>query len=254
MVSLKDRLRGGQTLLGPLLLELATPGLAVTLADIGFDFLLFDLEHASFDRQTVAWTILAGRQAGIPSIVKIPDLERAAVQRYLDYGASGIQVPHVESADEIRDLVRWARYPPAGERSQVFNVGNTGFRQVDPHACIIEANTHILLIPMIETRRGAEQIEAILAADGADVVFIGMGDLSSSYGVPGQMTHPTVIDAAGRILAACRTRGIAAAINAEDPPTARYWTDRGVQLIAYSSDLDMIRHRGAALLAALIQA
>ena len=246
--SLKDRLRDGQVLLGPVLMELASPGLAVTLADAGFDFLLWDLEHAPFDAPTVAHTILAGRHAGLPSIVKLADLERSAVQRYLDYGASGIQVPHVESAHELRDLVRWMRYPPAGERSVVFGLGNTGFRNVEFSAHVVHANEQTLLIPMIETRRGVEEVETILSAGGADVVFLGTGDLSSSYGVPGQMTHPVVKEAAERVIVACRARGIPIAVFAEDPQAARYWVGRGVQMIAYSSDLSMIRAQAAILL------
>jgi len=248
-LSLKDRLRAGDVLLGPILVELATPGLAVTLADVGFDYLMWDLEHAAIDASAVAHTMLAARLVGLPSVVKLGDCERSAVQRYLDYGASGIQVPHVESAQELRDLVRWIRYPPAGERSQVFGLGNTGFRHVDSNAHVAYANEHTLLIPMIETRRGVEEVEAILAAGGADLVFLGTGDLSSSYGVPGQMTHPIVRSAAERVIAACRARGIPMGVNAEDPKAARYWIDQGIQLISYSSDLGMIRQQAAALLA-----
>jgi 4-hydroxy-2-oxoheptanedioate aldolase len=245
--SLVDRLRDGQVTFGPLLFELATPGLAVTLADAGFDFLLFDLEHAPFDAPTVARTMLAARQAGLASIVKLPDLERSAVQRFLDYGATGIQVPHVESPGELERLVRWARYPPLGERGQVFGLGNTGFRSVDPRAYVAEANDQTLLIPMIETRRGVERVEEILDVGGANAVFIGTGDLSSSYGVPGEMTHPIVIEAAERVLEACRARGLFAAINAEEPEVAARWAERGVQIIAYSSELLMIRRQSKVL-------
>jgi 4-hydroxy-2-oxoheptanedioate aldolase len=245
--SFKARLRAGQVMFGPLLFELATPGLAVTLADAGFDFLLFDLEHAPFDAPTVARTMLAARQAGLASIVKLADLERSAVQRYLDYGAIGIQVPHVESAEELARLVRWSRYPPLGERGQVFSLGNTGFRTVDPSTYVAEANEQVLLMPMIETRRGVEQIETILDAGGADAVFIGTGDLSSSYGVPGQMTHPIIVEAAERVQAACRARGIFVAINAEEPEVAARWAERGVQIIAYSSELLMIRRQARTL-------
>jgi len=247
--SLKDRLRDGQTLLGPLLMELATPGLAVTLADVGFDYMMWDLEHAALDVSTVARTILAGRQAGLPSIVKLGDVERSAVQRYLDYGASGIQLPHVESAGELRDLVRWVRYPPVGDRSLVFGLGNTDFRNVDFTAYVEQANDQTLLIPMIETHRGVEQVETILAEGGTDVVFLGTGDLSSSYGVPGQMTHPAVREAADHVIAACRSRGIPLGVYADDPQAAQYWISRGIQLIAYSSDLGMIRRQAEVLLA-----
>jgi len=61
--SLKARLRAGQVVLGPIILECASPGLALTLADVGFDFILLDLEHGPFDSSTAARTIMAGRQA-----------------------------------------------------------------------------------------------------------------------------------------------------------------------------------------------
>src|SRR5262249_40802274 len=128
---LARRLRAGEVVVGPLIFDLATPGLAVTLADVGWDFVLIDLEHAPLDAASVARFILAGRQAGLATIIKLSDLERSGVQRFLDYGAAGIQAPHIESADEVSRLVRWSRYPPDGERGQVFGLGNTGFRTVD---------------------------------------------------------------------------------------------------------------------------
>ena len=83
------------------------------------------------------------------------------------------------------------------------------------------------------------------------MIFIGTGDLSSSYGVPGQMTHPIVLEAAEEVLAACKARGVAVAINAEEPAVARRWIERGVQMIACSSDLGMIRRQSEQLLAPL---
>jgi 2-keto-3-deoxy-L-rhamnonate aldolase RhmA len=250
-IALKQRLREGEIVVGPLLVELASPGLAVTFADVGFDFLLFDLEHAPLDESTVAHTMLAARQAGVPSIIKIPALERSAVQRYLDYGGSGIQIPHVESAEELQQLLEWGRYPPVGTRSQVFGLGNTGFRTGDFNDYVSRANDETLLIPMIETRRGVEGIEAILANGGVDLLFLGTGDLSSSYGVPGQLTHPLVLEAARGVIAACKKRDVIVGVYAQDAEAAGQWIGQGVRLIACSSELDMIRHRATTLLAAL---
>jgi 4-hydroxy-2-oxoheptanedioate aldolase len=239
--SFKERLRAGQLLLGPIVMECASPGLALTLADVGFDFILLDLEHAPFDNSTVARTILAGRQAGLSSIVKLPDLERSGVQRFLDYGAAAVQVPHVESPDEVARLLRWGLYPPLGQRGFAPGLGSTDFRPVEAAAQIKAANENVLLIPMIETRAGVENAEAILSAAQIDLVYIGASDLSSSFGVPGQLHHPLILQAVERVISLCRKRGIAVGINAEDLERARYWVERGVQLIAYSSDLGLIR-------------
>lgn len=244
---LARRLRAGEVVLGPLIFDLISPGLAVLLADSGWDFVLIDLEHAPLDPSAVAQFMLAGRQAGLATIVKLPDLERSGVQRYLDYGAAGIQAPHVETTDEVRRLVRWSRYPPVGERGQVFGLGNTGFRLVDRDQYVAEANASVLTLAMVETRAGVEAVEAILDG-GPDVIFIGTGDLSSSYGVPGQMTHPIVLEAAERVVTACRARGVAVAINAEEPATAQRWIERGAKMIAYSSELGMIRRQSQVLL------
>ena len=74
---LARRLRAGEVVVGPLVFDLATTGLAITLADAGWDFVLIGLEHAPLDAPTVARFILAGRQAGLATVVKLPDLERA---------------------------------------------------------------------------------------------------------------------------------------------------------------------------------
>jgi 4-hydroxy-2-oxoheptanedioate aldolase len=248
--NLAQRLRAGEVVVGPLIFDLLTPGLAITLADVGWDFVLIDLEHAPFDASAVASFLLAGRHADLATIVKLPDLERSGVQRYLDYGAAGIQAPHVESEEEVRRLVRWSRYPPVGERGQVFGLGNTGFRQVDRDQYVQDANESVLCLAMIETQAGVQAAQQILQG-GPDVVFIGTGDLSSSYGVPGQMTHPLVLEAAEQVLTACKAHGVAVAINAEEPSIARRWIERGVQMIACSSDLGMIRRQSEQLLGPL---
>jgi 2-keto-3-deoxy-L-rhamnonate aldolase RhmA len=247
--ALRSRLASGDTLFGPLVFELAAPGLAAVFADVGFDFLLVDLEHAPVDPSSVARMMLVGNQIGLPTIVKLPDLERSMVQRYLDYGAVGIQIPHVEEPEELRLLSRWMRYPPDGERGQVFGLGNTAFRSVDNATHVREANANLFAVPMIETRLGVERVDAILDAGGVDLLFIGTGDLSSSLGVPGQMTHPVVEEAVRRVIAACQTRAIPVAINAETPEAARRWIDIGARAIAYSSELGMIRAHSRALLA-----
>jgi 2-keto-3-deoxy-L-rhamnonate aldolase RhmA len=246
--SLKARLSAGEVVVGPIMFELATPGLAVLLADVGFDFMFLDLEHAALDSSTLAHTMLAASQAGMSTIVKMPDLARSWVQRFLDYGATAIQVPHVESAEEARLLVRWGRYPPLGERGQVFGLGNTGYRAVDRDAFVAQANADTMMIAMIETRGGVERVDEIVSVEGLDMIFIGTGDLSSSYGVPGQMTHAIVNDAAEHVVAACKAAGKYVAINAEEPDVARHWIERGVQLIGYSTDIGMIRKQSRAML------
>src|SRR5207237_8913482 len=112
----KARLKEGGTALGTMISEVWTDEVAYVLAAAGFDFLVVDTEHGSADTESLQRISRAARSAGIAPLVRVADITYALSARTLDAGALGLMVPHVETADDAREIVRCAKYPTMGER------------------------------------------------------------------------------------------------------------------------------------------
>jgi 4-hydroxy-2-oxoheptanedioate aldolase len=138
------------------------------VAGLGFDGVFIDCEHGMAGIERVNDMCRAARVAHIQSIVR-PEHEAAhLITRYLDAGAGGVMVPHVESGDSARrivDAVRYAR--PHDYQDKV-------------------------IVAMIESLSAVERLPEILEVEGIDVFFIGPSDLSSSMRLAGQVHHPDV--------------------------------------------------------------
>jgi len=164
-------------------------------------FIGVDLEHMTTELSTVQSMIRAcheHRRACLPRIFP-GNLEQ--VRRLLDGGADGMIVPQVSTPEDIDRVVDVMRYPPAGQRSFGVAAAHEYGRAFD--AYVRAANESLPLIIQVETMAGVENIHALAAHPAVDGIMIGPYDLSGSLGVPGALTHPKVLEASERVIAAC---------------------------------------------------
>jgi len=193
----------------------ACPALAEILANAGYDWLGVDCEHS--DIGVEGFTALArgmhGR--GAVPLARVRENDTLAIRQMLDAGALGVIVPLVNSAEEARKAVAAAKYPPLGVRGFCFSRMNDYGTNFDAYAA--QANDDIAVVVMIESKRAVEDIDAILAVEGVDGVFIGPYDLSGSYGLTGQTSHPTVRSACRSVVEACARHGKAAGLHLVNP-------------------------------------
>src|SRR5437763_7648014 len=127
--------------------------------------------------------------------------------RVLDGGAQGVIVPHVNNRTEAEAVVRNCRFPHLGQRS-VMGLGPAlGYRAMPLGEINERLNAETALIVMLETAEGIDNAAAIAALPGVDVLLIGSGDLTTDYGIPGQVGHPLLREAYERVADACRTHG-----------------------------------------------
>ncbi len=162
----------------------------VIASQIGLDFLFYDLEHGVINDERLLELCVMGNACGIPSVVRAPQLARKDVSRTLDSGASGIMVPMIETADQARQLVQWACYPPLGKRSYSGGA-NTMFAPGGHHRENMDAaNESNLVLAQIETLEGAKNLEEILEVEGIDGVIVGPCDLGISMDNPDNMHDP----------------------------------------------------------------
>jgi 2-keto-3-deoxy-L-rhamnonate aldolase RhmA len=233
----KHSLRQGGVSLGTFVFEFPSTGIARIAAEAGAEFVIFDMEHTGWSVETIKMLIATSRPAALVPIVRIPASEYHFVARVLDMGAMGIMVPMVESEEQARRFVQSAKYPPAGRRGAAFAVAHDDYRAGPMAEKIATANAEQLLIAQVETVRGLENVEAIAAVEGIDVIWIGQADLTTSLGIPGAYTHPTFLAAVDRIAAACRAHDRTLGYLALDIADGRAMLARGFRMIAYGGDL-----------------
>jgi 4-hydroxy-2-oxoheptanedioate aldolase len=238
--SLKARLRAGQTCFGTMYCELFSPAACRIARNAGYDFIIIDTEHNMAGVETVAWMCRAGRDVGLAVAVRAPAFEGQWLNRYLDLGAAGLLIPRVETAEETAAIVSTIKYPPLGVRGIAGNGGHTDYTSPRAADLVAWANDNILLAVQIETRRGLDNRDAILATEGVDALFIGPNDLALSLGHPGELTHPEVVAAMEAIFQAAKDHGVAPGMHVFDVPGARRWLDAGARFLAYSTELALI--------------
>jgi 4-hydroxy-2-oxoheptanedioate aldolase len=188
---LPELLRGSRPLLGAFV-GIPAPALVEMCGHAGFDFVIIDNEHGPAGIESTENMLRAARGAGIIPVVRTLE---ADILRILDIGASAIQVPQVNTAEQARRIVAAAKYPPVGNRGAAFSTRAAGYGFFGGDQHIKASNEGTSVIIMAETRAAIENIDEIVAVPGVDAVFFGPNDLSFSLGYPGQMQHPEVVGA-----------------------------------------------------------
>lgn len=223
---IKDKLAAGQpaTVIAPVA---SSAGLVELLGYMGFDGVFLDGEHGPAGWEDVEHMVRAAEVAGYSSVVRVEHNDGALITRALDRGASGVQVPHVNTAADALAVVKHAKYAPIGER------GWSGWRAslgLDAQQFAGYANEHTLVAVMLEEIEALHNLDEILRVDDVDVFFVAPGDLAQSMGLPGQVEDPRVRsaidDALRRIKAARRTSGTLVT-----PSTLDHYVDLGVGFI-----------------------
>jgi len=240
-MTIKDELRAGRTVLGTFVFEFATPGIGRLAGGAGAEFVIFDTEHTGWNWETLAMLVATTRPAGVAAYARVPLAQRSYISRALDSGVAGVMVPMVESADQARDVVRWASYPPDGVRGAAFSVAHDQYAEGDFVEYMRRTNREKIILAQIETVGGLAAVDEIAAVEGVDVLWVGHFDLTNSMGIPGQFTHPDYLAALERVVSATLAHGKSAGFMAGSVAEARLVLDKGFRILAYGGDLWLYR-------------
>jgi 2-dehydro-3-deoxyglucarate aldolase/4-hydroxy-2-oxoheptanedioate aldolase len=157
---------------------------------LGLDWVVIDAEHGHLDWKEIVEHLRAAVRSETVVLVRIMELDRGLIKRALDIGADGVVVPWVETEEQLRQAVEFARYPLEGCR------GIGAERATGWGECMVEhtaeANDHVLVVPIIETVRAGRDVERLCQVDGVDIVFFGPADFSATAGYRGQWEGPGV--------------------------------------------------------------
>ena len=232
----KGLLGKGETTVGTWI-TIGNPDVAELVAHTGVDWLVFDMEHAPLDIETVQVLMQATSGTEITPLVRVAWNDLVLIKRALDIGAQGLVIPWVNSeADAIR-AVQASRYPPRGLRG-------AGPRRAAMYGLdrnyVAEVEGKIMIIVQIETSQAVENVEKILQVDGVDAVFIGPRDLSMSMGVQGRQDKPAFDMAVKKVLEAGKKFGIPTGIMCHSADEIKLAVQQGFRIIALGSDCDYL--------------
>jgi 4-hydroxy-2-oxoheptanedioate aldolase len=190
--TLKQRLYAGKAAFGAMC-TFPAPAVVEMLGHLGFDWVLLDNEHGSITVDSAEACIAAAELSGTAPIVRPVANRPDVIAPFLDRGAWGVQVPHVNTAGEARAAVDAVKYGPEGHRG-IFSGGRPAAYGLAGTTAdyAAEANRQTLVCLMLEEVEAIENLPDLVTVPGVDVYFIGSGDLSQSMGYTGQQAHPEV--------------------------------------------------------------
>lgn len=250
-----DRMRSGGIAWGVGLRQARTADTGRAMRTAGCHWLFIDTEHNAMDLDTAAQIAVAAQDAGVTPVVRVPAGDHALANRMLDNGAMAIVMPHVDDAAQAEAFARACRYPPFGRRSVAAGLPQIGFRTMPLAQAVAAIESRILLLPMVETREGARNVDAIAAVPGLDGILLGLTDLSMELGVPGEVAHPSVRAVVEATLRAARAHGRWVGVGGVgDPAVLRDYLALGAHFALIGSDLGLLMAAVSARIAALSSA
>lgn len=230
-------------------LKIPRPEVVDILALSGFDFIICDMEHAQISESEAREVIKTGVARGIPIIVRLPDPAQGLVNRLLEAGAAGIQIPRLKSSQDINELNSFMHYPPEGKRS----VGNANlladYGAIPLQQYLTSENKRVLTVGQFETVEMERPCEPLF--EGLDVAFIGPTDLCVDFGVTGNLDDPRVQERLNEIELHAKKSNTTLGAFAANSKDAQKFIDKGYRFLAVGGDVSLLMKGAKSLVADL---
>lgn len=245
-----EKFQKGEPCLGTFTHLLSNTGIRV-LSRTGLDYAIIDIEHSTAGEGQACELIMAANDAGLCPAVRINEISRGQILKVLDAGAKALIVPHINTVEEVKQLVSYGKFAPMGNRGYCASAdGGWGM-----DACYADgmegymrtANEKTLLIPQCETMGCLENLDEIVNMDGVAGIFIGPYDLSIAMGIPGQFDHPDHIAAVERIRKTCADAGKLCIVFCDSAEKANAYFRQGFPNVTMSVDAFILLNSTKAL-------
>ena len=200
-----------------------------------WDWIWIDGQHGELGYNDILAAVRACNLVQKPAVVRVAGHDPGAIGLALDTAPDGVMVPMVNDADEARQVVKAAKFPPLGNRSYGAR------RPIDLHGRAYANADHEqpLLICQVETLDGLANASAIATVDGVDVLFFGPDDISMRQGLPMHEPRPNghFDDPLKGVADAARACGKVAGGVFASPETMRSAVAMGFRLVVASGDV-----------------
>ncbi|SRR6266702_1794629 len=234
---LKEKLSKGMPAIGSWI-ALSDPYSIEVMADVGFDWLLIDMEHIPISKEGLRTILMACKGSESTVIVRLHSGSRENIQTALDLGAQGVMIPMITSAAQVDQLVEFCRYPPIGSR---------GFGPIRASRYLAEiaeyreeANNELSLFVQIETPIGVERASEIIESAGVDGLFIGNGDLASFINGNGLVHAENVQGVVNGLIEKALQASVPVGLPTWSSEEFEGYVRRGAQLLTIGGDLHFL--------------
>jgi 4-hydroxy-2-oxoheptanedioate aldolase len=235
------KVRSGEPALG-IALHLTDPSVYEMAGLMGFDAIWMDMEHHGYSLETAAGLMRAARVGGTDIVARPARGEFMRMGRMLEAGASGIMYPRCDSAEEAREVVRWAKFAPIGRRGFDGSGPDVPYLLTPMDRYLREANEQTFVIIQLEEPHAVDRAEEIAAVPGVDMLMFGPADFTVITGIPGEFSHPSVVDAQEKVARAAKNAGKHLAATCGSLDAARRMIEMGARLVFHGCDLIFVKN------------
>lgn len=231
---LKSKLKRNEPVFG-MISPIPDPTIIEMIGLVGFDFYMLDGEHGAVTPAEAANAVRTCEAAGITPLARVPSLAHELILQALDMGMRGMMLPNMNTVDDLKRLVAWAKYPPVGERGLgVVRAADYFLGSMTQADYVRAANEQTLVFAQIENIAAVKNLGAMVQVEGVDGFIVGPRDLSMSMGFTDGPNHPEVSAVVDDIFKTLRGAGKFIGTTAATGEQAKRLVDQGVQVILHS--------------------
>jgi 4-hydroxy-2-oxoheptanedioate aldolase len=235
------KLRARETAMG-VALHLTDPSVFELAGLMGFDAIWMDMEHHFYSLEVAANLMRAARVGNCDIVARPAKGEFMRMARMLEAGATGIMYPRCDSADEAREVVKWAKFAPLGKRGFDGAGPDVPYLLTPMADYLHQANEQTFILIQLEEAHALAHAEEIAAVEGVAMLMLGPADFSVLSGIPGQFQHEKVIEAIATVARAARNTGKHWAATCGSLEQARKLIAQGASLIFHGCDIVFVKN------------
>lgn len=235
--NLKKKLAKGESVVGTWC-EIPSPEVINILAKAGLNFVIIDMEHGAMDFSLASNMVISAEAEDCFPLIRVAKNDDSDILRALEIAPEGIIVPHIETLEDREKTVRYAKFPPIGDRSLNPYTRAGGYHSSKNFTTSQNENSFIGLI--IEGNAGIQNIDKIIDDEYVDLVYVGTYDISSMLGIPGDTKNPLVFDSLAKIAKRARAKKKAVGCLFHDLQEMVLFQKIGIQFLCYKVDTSII--------------
>lgn len=229
-----------KTIYGTMLSELYHPNLMKIFAVSGFDYVIVDCEHGSFDYSHVATMAAMAKGSNIMFIVRVPEISRECILKYMDAGADGLLLPMITGVDHVRQAITYAKYPPIGQRGLSTQRMHSEYCITYLRQYMKTANERTMLFAQVETVEALRAVELLASIEGLDGLMLGPNDLLLQMGIPGDYGNPSLLQAMTAVSSAASRAGKLSGIISSRKELIENAQRLRMQMLSWNSEIGLL--------------
>ncbi|MSO91018.1 MAG: 2,4-dihydroxyhept-2-ene-1,7-dioic acid aldolase [Acetobacteraceae bacterium] len=208
-----------------------------------FDYIEFTAEYAPFTMHDLDNFGRALELKNLGGMIKIEQMQWThQAMRAIGSGFQSILFADLRTVADARACVAAVRAetPGTGGRMGVGMRRDVGTVREGGSPAYVEALNDVVIAIMVEKRECVDDLDAILAVKGIDMVQFGSADYSMSLGLTGQRNHPDVLKAERKTIETALKMGLHPRVELADIKQAAPYLEMGVKHFCIGWDVRIL--------------